>query len=507
MGSLFAIGVGGSGAKCIETLTHLHAAGLLKDDHRQPYALHTFLVEPDEQSTLLARAERAIELYGDMQALIANHTQKFATAEIRHHGTWNPLESANGATSLDQVFPKFVIESQAPELAALFDCLFHPDEQTAHLGVGFRGRPPIGSTVMARIDLASLQSQGKWQQLLGALKSAAGQAQAPVVHLFGSVFGGTGASGVPTLGKMIKNWLKQQGLTNVPVHASLLLPYFDFENPGQTDVGLHAEAASFLLNTDAALQYLGASGHQCFDRTYLIGSESKTRYSFSIGGRDQENAAHLVELLATLGVRDGLGDARSQSPSCDAYVLSRSQQNMITWEDIPDWGTVGAELARAARFSVAWLNNITLDLQTAQNLPLNKFVKGAPWSTQFFSLKEGDKGAEGSRPNIRSKDELAIKRAIDEYTEVLLQWLRQFTNNPGSGFTQQLFNSGELVRRQHHQNELDALVIGPARPQSDGNKSKDTVEEIKFKIDSLAKTEIRHHGVPGLADTLWTLSA
>lgn len=507
MGSLFSIGVGGSGAKCIEALTHLHAAGLLKDDTGKPYELHTFLVEPDEQSTLLARAERAIQLYGEMQALVASRTQTFASAKIHFHGTWNPLESANGAMSLDQVFPKSIIESQAPELAALFNCLFHPDEQTAHLGVGFRGRPPIGSTVMARIDFASLESQGKWQRLLAAIKTAAGQAQAPVVHLFGSVFGGTGASGVPTLGEMIKNWLKQQGLTNVPVHASLLLPYFDFDNSGQTDVGLHADASSFLLNTDAALQYLGASGHQCFDRTYLIGSESKTRYTFSIGGRDQENAAHLVELLATLGVRDGLHDARSQSATCDSYVLSRSQQNTVTWEDIPDWGAVGAELARAARFSVAWLNNITLDLQAAQSLPLNRFVKGAPWSTQFFNLKENDKGDEGSRPNIRNKEELAIKKSIDDYAEALLQWLRQFTSNPGSGFTQQLFNCGELVRRESHQNNLDMLVIGAARPQSDGNKDKDTVEDIKFKIDSLAKTDIRHYGVPGLADTLWSLSA
>lgn len=507
MGSLFAIGVGGSGAKCIEALTHIHGAGLLKDGSSKPYELHTFLVEPDEQSTLLARAERAIQLYSEMQTLVARRTQVFATAEIRHYGTWNPLESANGATSLDQVFPKFVIESQAPELAALFDCLFHPDEQEAHLGVGFRGHPPIGSTVMARIDFASLQSQGKWQQLLAAIKAAAGQAQAPVVHLFGSVFGGTGASGVPTLGEMIKNWLKQQGLSTVPVHSSLLLPYFDFESPGQTDVGLHAEASSFLLNTDAALQYLGASGHQCFDRTYLIGSESKTRYEFSIGGRDQENAAHLVELLAALGVRDGLTDARSQSPSCDAYVLSRSQQNVITWEDIPDWRTVGAELARVARFSVAWLNNISLDLEDAQNLPLRKFVRGAPWATQFFSLDENGKRNQGSRPNIRNKEELAIKKAVDEYIEILLQWLRQFTSNPGSGLTQQLLNSSQLIRRENHQNELAALVIGAARPQSDGNKAKDTVEDIKFRIDSLGKTDIPHHGVPGLADTLWSLSA
>jgi hypothetical protein len=507
MRSLFAIGVGGSGAKCIEALTHLHAAGLLKDDNGQPWELHTFLVEPDKQSTLLVRAERAVHLYSEMQALVSKRTRTFATARIRHYGTWNPIDSKS--KSLAAMFPQEPIKKQAPELAALFNCLFHPDEQTVDLGYGFRGRPPIGSMVMARIDLASLESEDKWQKLLSSIKEAAGNSQEPVVHLFGSVFGGTGASGVPTLGELIKNWLRdqQQNLNNIPVHASLLLPYFDFENPGQSEVGLHAEARSFLLNTDAALQYLGENGKNHFNRTYLIGSESKTRYDFAIGGIEQKNDAHLVELLAALAVRDGLRSLSSQSSGCDAYVLSRSKLNTVIWEDLPEWRVVGPELARAARFGVAWLNNITKDLEKAQDLPLNKFIKGAAWSTHFFSLKEDEKWVEGRRPGIRDNEQLAIKKAIDDYTEIWLQWLHQFTSNPGSGISQQLFTSEELVRRDGYQNELDTVVIGSARPQSAGEKVNDTVEEIKFKIDKSAKDDIRHYGVPGLADTLWTLSA
>lgn len=508
MSSLFAIGVGGSGAKCIEALTHLHAIGLLTDVQGRAVELHSFLVEPDEQSTLLARAERAIKLYCEMQQRLANRTQAFAKAQIRHYGTWNPLTTANGATSLDQVFPKFLISEQAPELAALFDCLFHPDEQTAHLGVGFRGRPPIGSTVMARIDLDSLQDQGQWQQFLAAIKGAAGRGDFSTVHLFGSVFGGTGASGVPTLGKKIKEWLVVQKIKkeDVSVNASLLLPYFDFEETGEANVGLHAEASSFVLNTDAALRYLGASGHECFDSTYLIGSDAKTRYKFSIGGKEQENAAHLVEMLATLGACHGLNKTASQTSSCDAYVLSRQHPTVVTWEDIPGSSAVWAELARAARFSLAWLNNISLDLKEAQDTPLNRFVKGAPWSTQFFSLREVEKPGDNGRPNIRDRSELEIKKSIDDYTESLLQWLRQFTGNPGNGFSQQLLNNSELNRRDTHQNTLEGVVIGAARPLKGGTGTQDTVEDIKFKIDNHRKDQVANPGVAGLADILWSLS-
>ena len=110
------------------------------------------------------------------------------------------------------------------------------------------------------------------------------------------------ASGVPTLGQLLKNWLKIQSLSSVQVQASLLLPYFDFEGVADDDTGVHAESRNFQLNTDAALQYLRTSGKACFDRVFLVGSDIKARYGFSIGGTSQTNAAHLVELLAALGV-------------------------------------------------------------------------------------------------------------------------------------------------------------------------------------------------------------
>ena len=497
MKNIFAIGVGGTGAKCIEALVHLHACGLLADKEKNPSRLGVFLVEPDQQSALLVRAQTAINRYTAMRRAVARSTDRFARAELRDYGQWSPLSTSTGAITLDQVFPKAVLRTQAPGVAALFDCLFPPEEQTADLEVGFRGRPPIGSAVMSRINLSQESQVGQWQQMLSDIQTAAGSGEAPIIHLFGSVFGGTGASGVPTLGQLLKNWLKQQGLTSIQVQASLLLPYFDFEGMADDDTGVHAESRNFQLNTDAALQYLRTSGKACFDRVYLVGSDIKARYGFSIGGTSQANAANVVELLAALGCchegSEGTGYAN---------VLSRRNPQSIGWEDLPDDEVVGEALSRGARFAVAWRNNFSREINDAQKVSMRTFLSGAPWARRFFN-PTGASSSRGSRPGIREKEQLTVQSCIDQYCDTLLQWLNQISSNLGSGFRQELFTADVLNPSDRYQNNLNRIVKGKARPRISG--SADTVESIKVRMDRLNSDSIPHRGMAGLADCLWTL--
>ena len=499
--TLFAIGVGGTGAKCLEALTHLHACGLVDGGGAGGgrSSLGTFLVDPDQQSALLLRAQTAISRYGALRRAIGDRGDTFARGDIHDYGHWSPLSSSTGAMSLDQVFPKAILNSQASGLAGLFDCLFPPEEQEADLEVGFRGRPPIGAAVMNRINLEQEAQTGQWQRMLADIQAAAGNGEAPMIHLFGSVFGGTGASGVPSLGLLLKNWLREQNLASVSVQASLLLPYFDFDGQGNSETGVHAEARNFQLNTDAALQYLRASGPSCFDRVYLVGSDLKTRYGFSIGGTSQANAAHLVELLAALG-------AREQAPANGyAFVLSRARQGQVGWEDIPDDAPVGEALARGARFAVAWLNNLSQEIDAAQQVSMGAFLSGAPWARRFFSPSGAPAAKAGSRPAIRDSTELALKTCIDLYSEALLQWLQQISTNHGGGFEQELFDPEALGRATSPDNDLHRVVRGKARP--DRPEATDTVESIKITIDHLPAEAIGRVGMAGLADTLWTLSA
>lgn len=495
MKQLFAIGVGGTGAKCVEALTHLHACGLLNDADGTPARLGVFLVEPDQQSALLARALTAVSRYAAMQRAIGRGADRFARGELRNYGTWSPLTNGSGAITLDEIFPKAVLQTQAPGVAALFDCLFPPEEQTADLEVGFRGRPPIGSAVMSRVNLDKEAQAGQWQQMLSDIQTAAGSGEAPVIHLFGSVFGGTGASGVPTLGQLIKNWLHRQGLGRVQVQASLLLPYFDFEGIADGDTGVHAESRNFQLNTDAALQYLSNSGEACFDRVFLIGSDIKARYGFSIGGVSQSNAAHLVELLAALGLRHS-----TEGGSGYANVLSRAQPQQVSWEDLPDDEVVGEGLARAARFAVAWRNNISREIDEAQIVSMRSFLAGAPWARRFFD-PSGTGSGKGGRPAIRDRTQLSVQSSINQYVDTLLQWLNQIVSNLGSGFKQDLFTAALLTPGDEWVNDLHKVVQGKARPRR--SDSSDTVEVIKVMIDQLPEDAITQTGMAGLADCLW----
>ncbi len=497
MRQIFAIGVGGTGAKCVEALVHLNACGLLAGQDGTPARLGVFLVEPDQQSALLTRAQIAINRYSAMRNAIGRNSERFARAELRDYGQWSPLTTSSGAISLDQVFPKAVLRTQAPGVAALFDCLFPPEEQSADLEVGFRGRPPIGSAVMSRIDLEQEAQIGQWQQMLSDIQTSAGSGDPPLIHLFGSVFGGTGASGVPTLGQLLKNWLKVQGLTSIQVQASLLLPYFDFEGRADEDTGVHAESRNFQLNTDAALQYLRTSGRSCFDRVFLVGSDIKARYGFSIGGTSQANAAHLVEMISALAVRHPATAGGSY-----AHVISRSDQQCVSWEDLPDDEKVGEAIARGSRFAVAWKNNISLEINDAQKVSMRTFISGAPWARRFFH-PAGRNADQGGRPGIRDQQELTVQSAIDQYCETLLQWLNQLSSNLGSGFRQELLTASMLVAGDRYENNLSRIVQGKARPRLP--ESSDTVESIKVRMDSLSSEAIPHRGMAGLADCLWTL--
>ena len=498
--NIFAIGIGGTGAKCVEALVHLHAAGLIQDNAGKAVRLGTFLVEPDQQSTLLARTVIAVERYSKLRGRLGNATEGFASSEIDDYGTWSPLAGSTAGISLEQVFAKPVLRNEESGLAALFDCLYTPEEQSAELDVGFRGRPPIGSAVMSRITLDKAAEAGAWKKLLSDIQTASQSGDAPIIHLFGSVFGGTGASGVPTLGSMMKTWLQQQNLSKVRVHASLLLPYFDFDGQGDQDTGIHAEARNFQLNTDAALQYLANNGRSCFDQVYLVGSDFKARYNFSIGGRSQDNDAHIIELLATLGVRHGCGS----SPENEyAYVLSRGKEEIATWEDIPDNAVVAEGLAKAARFAVAWKRNYSLEIDAAQDTPIRVFAAGAPWMRQYFSLKEESNRDSEGRPSIRAQEELALKQAIDAYTATLLQWLRQFSSNTGLGFRQELFAEEQLTNEGTYSNQLNRVVSGSAKPTIADRL--DTVDRIKIQMDELPESAIKFRGVSGLADSLWKL--
>lgn len=494
---LFAIGVGGSGAKCLEAAIHLHTMGLLDREGSSPTELGVLSVEPDRQSALLQRAQTALARTQSLRQALDGVTQHFCHGgELKDYGVWNPVESVagQGALTMAQIYTKQTLQHKSPALGGLMDCLFTQEEQKLDLREGFRGRPPIGSALMSAMALEDPIHAKTWGPFLGDVRQAAKGGEDVCIHMFGSMFGGTGASGVPTVGQLLRNWLKEEGIRRVPLNASLLLPYFNFKDHGSKNTGLHAEASNFQLNTGAALQYLSQNGAQDFDQVYLLGSDAKVAYDFSIGGTSQANGAHLVELLAALGLRDSLGKTEQDVA---AYTLTRHHQGSVSWRDLPDSAVTQRALVRGARLAMVWRNNISLDLAAADGQSLKRFSIGAPWATHFYTSSSEEANTLGSR---KDKD---AKRAADQWAEALLTWLKQLCSSTGGALEQNLLNPAKLEVRQKHLESLADLVCGSDRATA-GKRAAD-VEDLKVRLDNRRAPGFNPNGTAGLLDTLWEL--
>jgi hypothetical protein len=500
MRKIYAIGVGGSGAKCLEAAIFLHALGIYGDCE-----LRILLVDADNANGNSQRTDKNFRITEDAQKVFKQGKTPFMKGDFRHYGIWNPLADQIHSTNLASVFNKQALLAGAPPLAKLFDALYSPAEQQADLNVGFRGRPPIGSAVMSRLKLDDLnQGQPAWQQLFNNLVTdlGAGDKDDVVVHFFGSIFGGTGASGVPTLARLVSNRLRQENL-KARIHTSLLLPYFSFDKPDDGEQTVFAETRFFALNTQAALQYLTEQSEGSFDSVYLIGDHTKAEYTPSTGGANQENGAHFVELYAALAANHGFGKS---SGNTQALYISRADANTLYWTDLPDAEMVKQQLSKGVRFAYAWLYNFSLELKTAQNKQFGgkKFAKGAPWFQHFFALKQGNV----QKPLVSDTQEIQYNKYLTQWCHVFLQWAYQISNSNRQQSI--LFNlkdnknqllEDDLPVIDDYKDNLENLILH-YKENMEGKKA-DHLDTIKNQLAD--RGEIGQFGVFGLAHALFNL--
>jgi len=412
--SYYAIGIGGTGAKCLESLIHLSAAGLMPDEDD----LNLLFVDPDGANGSLGRAMSLLSNYRDCRAgrvagfdLFKTPTPPTLTqgATEPNSDIWTPLE--NGKHQLDNFFNSNLL---SPEAGHLFNLLYSPNEQKTNLDVGFRGRPAIGAAVMA--SAVDLDNKEPWRSIKLKMQGEVGNAKSVKIILFGSIFGGTGAAGFPTIGSIIRQWIGTfPNPQNAPVRLGgvILLPYFSFSQP--TADGIAASSDDFLLSSQAALQYYHQkSDLEVFDETYVLGSEDRQRMRHSeIGGRLQENDPHFVELYAALAAIDFFDPANGENGSKTSRykMIARSASNALSWSDLPSNDHVLQEkLLKMTRFSYAYLSQYYPMLED-----IVSHGKGyrSPWYVNFFEFKD-----------VPVRDELDGRlRSVKQQCEAFLLWL------------------------------------------------------------------------------------
>jgi Tubulin like len=498
--SLYIVAIGGTGAKCVESIIHLAAAGLLGQEKVQ-----VLFIDPDESNGNLTRTRETLTIYqACRRAIAATGTSTgidtpWMQTPIESLEVWSPF-SGSINKSLGTYFNYESYQFNNPGLGHLFDVLYTPGEREADLDVGFRGRPAIGSAIMSQVRLDDTR-QDPWRSLMQAieLELGAGGSARPRIFICGSIFGGTGASGFPTIGRLLKNKLERSAMSDrVKMGGLLMLPYFQFNVPAEQDPGsIYARPEQFLLNTEAALRYYQAQ--PIFDSIYLLGDQEPASVAqFSIGKNTQKNDPHFIELYAALAARHFL----TQDDLSPVVLLSRQDGQRITWEDIPDKAQVKTNLANTVRFAYLWLANLSPELDKGKSR-IKQFQKEAPWYSRFFKPQGLFLGGKGM-PDLNEDLQQDTIQCINAWSLSVLRWIYLMHGSGGNNRSIQLFRHSLLMDTNGEVPQItenfSKLVLGADNLE----QSKDvTPQAIKEKLITL--TPDPPTGVAGLATTLYSL--
>ena len=488
---LYAIGIGGSGAKCIRSTVHLHTVGAYGSDAR----LGILLVDADASNGNLQTTRETIQTALDGSLILKDTNTKLFSGSIKNYGLWNPLSEFSERLTLSDIYLESKLRATDSGLGELYDCLVAPDEKQADLSVGFRGRPSIGSSVISRIRQSNF-SQGPWADLINDIQADCANGDKPRIHLFGSIFGGTGSSGLPTLGTLLSRELKAVR-SSIEITASVLLPYFDFDIPDDKDI--YAEAKNFTLNTDAALQYMSRLAGESFNCIYLLGDSTKQRYmNPETGGPKQNNPSNSVELMASAAIAAEPSVGYGQG----AY-LTVSDDVLTMWEDIPGEHTASL-LKTGLRTAYIWYFNLYNEIREVQKQSSKKsFTTGAPWFDRFYTLNGSD-----NRPDIDSQEESKKILAFDKWAVDFLSWFQQICINGNAreqlaDIRDDSFSNVQGLEpdpNRPYVESLDSLIIGQTTAERE--KWRQSIDLLKNK---LADEKHRLEGTVGLVNNLFNI--
>ena len=354
------VAVGGTGAKVAEAIVHSAAAGLGVD------RVLIGFVDQDSGNGNTSRGVEAVRAYAAARAAMrgtgAHQLDDASTLLLPEIAlldssspTWTPHPDAG--STLDRA-----VGSRDEAGQALFDLLFKAGEteQQMELGIGYQGKPNVGALAIA------LAMQAADLPLITAIETAVAQAGAGTrvrLVITGSVFGGTGAAGLPTLARLIRRRVPDGVGNRFGMAGVLMLPYFGFpprQGNGPADV---ARADKLLLQSRGALRYyddLQREGKLPFDALYLTGWEPMFAVPVHAPGTgEQRNDAMIPEVVAALGaLRFMRTDAVAKGKPV-VKVSGRAARDAVAWTDLPTPGDAPLEpyyrLGHLIRFAVAWL--------------------------------------------------------------------------------------------------------------------------------------------------------
>lgn len=366
----YVIAVGGTGNKILEAIVYGAAAGAFytpdKNGVHVPLpTVRALAVDVDAACGNTTRAKQAGEYYERIRAAFPPAFPRRGFWTELDLQRWN-MNLSKRASSVDSMVKNHKIEQ------LLASTLFAPTESSLEYAEGFRGHPDLGvlffADVLKTIDEALPQDE--MARLLSQMRGELEMGQRVKVMLVGSIFGGTGASGIPAISRFLREHFAAYRQL-FELGAVLMLPYYKVPASTRDEtMEIVVKSADFLDKARTALQYYGMEGmigdgtagdRGVYDAIYLLGLQQEDFVStkvYSTGSQSQENDAHMLEWLAMRCVshffRTSLRGEGSTNMNCYYYQLHSRRFSWDSFDTEADeyrLGFGGLLKAAAAFFS------------------------------------------------------------------------------------------------------------------------------------------------------------
>lgn len=331
---LFLIAIGGTGMRCLESFIHLCAAGLFDNQ-----TIEILTLDTDQSNGNKGHVENLIELYNKVKTNDSQNvggeqrSNTFFSARLNLYRFFTDYSTAQRRTLTALANTNNLSPEQRNNNQDLTDLLFERDSvQSFELDHGYRAQTHLGSMLMYHgiIEAARNAKRGdnnvkpqenELKDFLQLLNKNANNAR---VFVFGSVFGGTGASSIPVIPLALKEALRVitggnnvLNLDKVKFGSTLLTDYFTFNTPTEkqlTTDKVIADANNFALNSQAALNFYNndSTVKRCYKILYHVGWPSALKINYSkenettviTGGHEQKNDCHVAELMCASAAYD-----------------------------------------------------------------------------------------------------------------------------------------------------------------------------------------------------------
>lgn len=493
----YIIGIGGTGARVIEAVVNLCAAGYGPDE------LSVFLIDPDAGNGNLTRTKTLLTNYIKCRKDL-NKTENTKIFKTNIHIppdekglVWEIFEDTD--TTLANFINYKNMMQNKKDLADFASVLFTEKELNTELNEGFRGHPSIGSVVMANPPQDEYPFKMLFDDLTGNKK-----ANDVRVFLVGSVFGGTGAAGFPTLGS--RNILKfhplaklDNNLSQILLGGALILPYFSFELDAEAETRdkMFVTANDFPIATKAALQFYNEKDLG-FDQIYFIGDSLAQKVGkFGVGAKKQENLPHYIEVVSALAAFDFFDQPEIKGETDKMWFTAVRETETLSWTDLPVTREPD-KIRQKQKELKALLTNMTVfaySFLTYGKKIINTSHKSISdaWYRDNFRFSESDERDKEKDP--RQKKSKEVLDDFEKYLSEFLFWIAAMDDSSGKVM---LMDKKMLLSKEpevskalsliNPENEITKQNIGFLVKNEKQNKGNDF---NNFKVNGLNAVEIK----------------